>query len=123
MQNIPPSPPLDSSTPLSPTGIDTSTDVAPDVHKTASYIALLAAIVVFIVLALRFFNYTEDDVFIPMRYALNFWRGHGWVMNSGERVNGCTSPAQLWYLTLLLRFVSPNVAVVISKYVGLAPGA
>jgi len=122
MQNIPPSPPLDSSTPLSPTGIDTSTDVAPDVHKTASNIALLAAIVIFIVLALRFFNYTEDDVFIPMRYALNLWRGHGWVMNSGERVNGCTSPAQLWYLTLLLRFVSPNVAVVISKFLGIAGG-
>jgi len=115
MQNIPSSPPTDPS--------DSSTSQTPaNASDTASNALLIAAIAVFVLLALRFFNYTEDDVFIPMRYALNFWRGHGWVMNAGERVNGCTSPAQLWYLTVLLRFVGPNIAVVVSKFLGIAGG-
>jgi hypothetical protein len=82
----------------------------------------LAATLIFVAAALRFFNYCEDDVFIPMRYALNFWHGHGWVMNVGERVDGCTSPLQLWLTTLLLRYASPDQTLFALKALGIVLG-
>lgn len=84
-------------------------------------IAIVSA-VLFLAAALRFFNYCEDDVFIPMRYALNFWRGHGLVMNPGERVDGCTSPLQLWLCVGLLRFLSPDQALGVLKILGILLG-
>jgi len=72
--------------------------------------------------AFRFFNYAEDDAFIPMRYAMNFWHGNGWVMNPGERVEGCTSPLQLALVTLVIRCAAPDTALLLSKVFGLALG-
>ena len=80
------------------------------------------AALLFVGFALRFFNYAEDDAFIPMRYALNFWHGDGWVMNPHERVEGCTSPLHLWYVTVLMRGAGPDGALLFSKFLGLAVG-
>ena len=89
----------------------------------ASGLLFFAACLLFVFFALRFFSYAEDDVFIPMRYALNFWRGAGWVMNPGERVEGCTSPLQLALVTLLIRFLSPDGVLWVCKILGLVVGA
>lgn len=82
----------------------------------------LASLGIFLWFVFRFFNYVEDDAFIPMRYALNFWRGYGWVMNPGERVEGYTSPLQLWILTILLRFLDPDSVVFVLKGIGVVLG-
>ncbi|MGO8671630.1 MAG: hypothetical protein ACLQVD_09735 [Capsulimonadaceae bacterium] len=82
----------------------------------------LAAVVVFVVAALRFFTYSEDDVFITMRYAVNFWHGHGFVMNPGEHVEGYTSPLQLWYLTALLGVMTGDHVVFVTKILDIAAG-
>jgi hypothetical protein len=42
-----------------------------------------------------FSSIVDDDAFIPIRYALNWVRGFGPVMNPFERVEGCTSPLHL----------------------------
>ena len=78
--------------------------------------------VIFFSFAFRFFNFAEDDAFIPMRYAMNFWQGFGWVMNPGEHVEGCTSPLQLALVTLLLRLASPDTALYILKFLGIFVG-
>jgi arabinofuranosyltransferase len=103
------------------------TETAPDATQPVGTmpwdrLLMCCAALFFIAAALRFFNYAEDDVFIPMRYALNFWRGYGWVMNPGEHVEGYTSPLHLWYLTILLRFLSPDHALAFSKFLGIALG-
>lgn len=80
------------------------------------------AALLFVGYALRFFNYAEDDAFIPMRYARNFWHGDGWVMNPHERVEGCTSPLHLWYVTALMGWAGPDRALLFSKFLGLGVG-
>jgi hypothetical protein len=82
----------------------------------------VATAVIFLAYVLHFFNYVEDDAFIPCRYAIQFLHGNGWVMNPGEHVEGYTSPLQLWYLTLLLRFLSPDGAIFAAKAVGFLLG-
>ncbi len=83
---------------------------------------LLVSGLLFLGYSLQFFSYAEDDAFIPMRYALNFWRGVGWVMNPGERVEGCTSPLHLAFVTLLIRFLTPDQTLWFSKIFGLLIG-
>ena len=39
--------------------------------------AFVLSAVIFLGYAYCFFNSVEDDTFIPMRYALNFWHGFG----------------------------------------------
>ncbi len=41
------------------------------------------------------FGYTPDDVFITLRYAVNFVHGYGLVFNQGQHVQGFTSPLDL----------------------------
>ena len=84
--------------------------------------AFVLSVVIFLAYAYRFFNYVEDDAFIPMRYALNFWHGFGWVMNSGERVEGCTSPLQLALVTALIHFAGPDTLLYCLKILGLVFG-
>src|SRR3569833_1785404 len=100
----------------------TETKTTPQTTVSTSTLLTTVACVLFVILACRFFNYTEDDVFIHMRYGLNFWHVAGWVMNPGERVNGCTSPFQLWRVTLLLRVTDVDHALVIIKLAGMACG-
>jgi hypothetical protein len=88
----------------------------------AAGLILAVAVLLFLGYALRYFNYLVDDALIPMRYALNFWRGHGFVENPGERVDACTSPLHLLYLTLSLRLLSPDQSVFVSKFLGLGIG-
>jgi hypothetical protein len=58
-----------------------------------------AAIIVFILLALRY-DFVQDDAYISFRYAANFISGHGLVYNIGERVEGYTN--FLWVILLAL---------------------
>ncbi|MDQ3812447.1 MAG: hypothetical protein M3347_00690, partial [Armatimonadota bacterium] len=68
-------------------------------------------------------SYLEDDPLIFCRYALNFHRGYGWVMNPDERVNGCTSWLALWLITFLTSFLSLDWTIVALKLLGAACGA
>jgi arabinofuranosyltransferase len=62
-------------------------------------IGLLAACVVLLLHAARFFN-LADDAYISSRYAENLASGHGLVFNPGERVEGYTD--FLWVVLLAL---------------------
>jgi len=84
--------------------------------------SFVLSVLSFLYYTFRFFNYVEDDAFIPMRYAMNFWHGAGWVMNSGERVEGCTSPLQLALVTLVIHFAAPDTALYVLKVSGLLIG-
>lgn len=65
-------------------------------HKELIILLLLAvAASIFLYL---FTEYTNDDAFITFRYAKNISEGNGWVFNSGEKVQGTSSPL----FTLLL---------------------
>lgn len=62
------------------------------VERSASRPLVLGACgLVFLFLALRFWDHTVDDAFISFRYAKNFVDGHGLVFNPGERVEGYTN--------------------------------
>src|SRR5512143_1047682 len=49
---------------------------------------------------LDYFSFTVDDVFISIRYAENVLRGHGYVYNAGEFVEGFSN--WLWINLLVL---------------------
>jgi len=63
----------------------------------------------------RHWTYLEDDPLIVFRYAINFHSGHGWVMNAGEHVNGCTSFFGLVLVTILSKFLSIDTSVIVLK--------
>lgn len=110
---------------LHETPSDAATDDPPKSPLTRGWAAgliLAVAIMLFLGYALRYFNYLVDDALIPMRYALNFWRGHGFVENPGERVDACTSPLHLLYLTLSLRLLNPDQSIFVSKFLGIGIG-
>jgi len=92
------------------------------VPRRVSRLVQALAVLIFAAYAWRFFNNVDDDAFITMRYALNFWRGWGWTMNPGERVEGYTSPLHLWYLTVALRLLSPDATIFLSKAIGVGLG-
>lgn len=82
-------------------------------------VMLLAAAAVFMAyLAV----YQVDDVFIVYRYARNLAQGHGFVFNTGERVEGVT--CFLWTVLLALAyavgFSLPVTAPVLTAVAGLA---
>ena len=63
------------------------------------YIAVgLGSLVVFLLFALPFRNWTPDDAFISFEYARNLAEGNGLVFNDGERVEGFSN--LLWTLLL-----------------------
>jgi arabinofuranosyltransferase len=68
--------------------------VAPRLHYLG--VASLAALA--LLLTLGFWDFNVDDSYIGYRIAENVAAGHGWVYNSGEQINGATSP--LWTLIL-----------------------
>ncbi len=65
----------------------------------ASRIILLFAAGLVLLQALDYFNFTVDDVFIPIRYATNAARGEGLVYNKGEFVEGYSDPIWVFGLT------------------------
>ena len=54
-------------------------------------ILILCSFVVAIALASAYGLCAQDDAFISLRYAQNFWEGHGLVFNPSERVEGITN--------------------------------
>jgi hypothetical protein len=60
------------------------------------------ALVLFFVLASRFYQHTVDDAFITFRYARNLAAGLGPVYNAGERVEGYTN--FLWMVLVAAGF-------------------
>ena len=71
--------------------------------RALPYLLLLAA-------AYSVFAETVDDPYITFRYAANVLAGHGPVFNTGERVEGFTSPLHL-LLSLLLLSVLPSADI------------
>lgn len=54
-------------------------------------------------LILAFLQYTQDDVFITYTYSRNIAEGNGFVFNTGEQVQGTTTP--LWTLVIALVYL------------------
>lgn len=68
-------------------------------YRTIAYLLGALAVIVFAVQAVDFMNFTVDDVFIPMRVAVNVVAGKGPVYNVGELVEGFSDP--LWVAALV----------------------
>jgi hypothetical protein len=72
-----------------------------DTRWTSEGVALL--VLALLLVAARLYldlstSYTSDDAYITYRYAANLAEGKGWVYNSGEKVQGTSSPL---YTTIL----------------------
>jgi MFS family permease len=78
----------------------------------------LSSIILFLLLASLFLNFTIDDAFITFRYAENLTQGQGPVFNPGERVEGYTSFA--WMLLMVAVLALGQDPVAASKALGLA---
>lgn len=106
--------------PISQSQITTNND-ASNGFPCASLIfwgIIIAGLLGFAVLALKFWPYTMDDAYITFRYAQNFAAGHGLVFNPGElpRAEGITSPLY----AILLSLIPTSVDIVtFSKWIGL----
>jgi len=82
-----------------------------------SILVLLLCLLLFLLHAAAYWNYTIDDAFISFRYALNWVQGHGLVYNPGERTEGYTSP--LWVI-LIAGFMRLGVSPIVGcKTLGL----
>ena len=86
------------------------------------YVLGASTLAIYLWIAWIAFNYVLDDAFIPMRYALNFHLGNGWVLTKGDPVEGYTSPAQLWLITLLSSFLNLDGTIFALKLIGLGLG-
>jgi hypothetical protein len=65
-----------------------SAQLSPAARRLTTAILLLAALAMFVVHARVYWEWTEDDAFISLRYAQNLAAGHGLAFNPGERVEG-----------------------------------
>lgn len=106
----------------SPDGIDPSpernlTDTfdrwsAAQRHRGLAVVVLAAVVAAWIV------RFVQDDAFITFRFARNFERGHGLVLNQGERVEGYTN--FLWTVLMAVPERMGWSAPMFSVLVGLA---
>jgi hypothetical protein len=62
--------------------------LSPGARRLVTSALLLAAVVMFVIHARVYWQWTEDDAFISLRYAQNLAEGHGLAFNPGERVEG-----------------------------------
>ncbi len=69
--------------------------------------ALLAVLLVVVLLA-AFWEYTQDDVFITYAYSRNIALGNGFVFNSGEHVQGTTTPLYTLIMAIVYR-ITPDL--------------
>ena len=74
------------------------------VKGQAVAITVLTAILLFHIGA--YFNFSEDDPGISLRYAADLAEGQGLVYNSGERVEGYSNFGHVILLASLYRFVA-----------------
>ena len=86
-------------------------------------IATLAGVSVVVLLMLvGYSNIQQDDQYIFYSYAKNLANGHGYVFNSGERVNATTSPLYtllLAFTYVILRFLPFVTIPLIGHLVGI----
>lgn len=81
----------------------------PTVSRSWWIVAGLVLLVISTVVTFAFWEFGIDDAFIGYRIAQNVATGHGWVYNTGERVNGATSPlwASLLVVAAMLQVMRP----------------
>ncbi len=68
--------------------------------RPLNYLIWLSVPLIGFVALCIYFNFTQDDTYITLRYARNFLDGHGLVWNIGERIEGYTN--FLWLILLIL---------------------
>lgn len=79
---------------------------------------LLAAAIVVLAWAPRWWAYTVDDTYISLQYAHHLAVGQGPVFNVGERVEGCSSPGWVWKLATVEKLGGAPLAA--AKGIGVA---
>lgn len=62
------------------------------IHRSAALWSISAAVLVYIFITFKSWNWELDDALIYVRFVDNFLKGNGLVYNPGEYVNGLTSP-------------------------------
>jgi arabinofuranosyltransferase len=84
---------------------------------------LFAGLALFLAVAIHYFPYTPDDVFITLRYAENIAAGQGAVFNPGEAVEGFSNPLLTFGLATLHGAVGSREAMtLLAKMLGLVAG-
>lgn len=81
--------------------------------------AFAALILIYLMLIAIIFPFTVDDAYITYTYARNILRGKGPVFNSGERVEGFTSPL---HILALLAFPHERAIIPAGKLIGIISG-
>lgn len=83
----------------------------------ASRFYLSTICILFVLHASYYYNYTSDDAFIIFRYSENWADGHGFVYNTGEKVEGYSNFLWVLLIGLIMRGgLDPIVSV---KVVGI----
>jgi hypothetical protein len=89
--------------------------------KWASRATVVASVVLFLALVVRYWDHTVDDAFISFRYARNLAHGLGLVFNAGERVEGYTN--FLWVIVLAAGEKVGILPETLARLAGTAAGA
>ncbi|MCK5126541.1 MAG: hypothetical protein KAR42_09815 [candidate division Zixibacteria bacterium] len=84
-----------------------------------SVILLTAGIAAFLYLSFQY-DFTQDDTYISLRYALNYLNGDGLVYNIGERIEGYTN--FLWVLFLVIGGIFKLELVTLARILGIIFG-
>jgi hypothetical protein len=85
------------------------------------WLVMIPAVLLYLILALRFSGHIVDDAYISFRYARNLADGHGIVYNPGERVEGYTN--FLWVLLLELGMKLRQSPEMVARVLGMLAGA
>lgn len=89
-------------------------------RRALTPLVLLLAAGLFVYHARIYWSWTEDDAFISFRYAQNAARGHGFVFNPGERVEGYSNFAWVLLATAAIRAGQDPVGA--AKVAGIVAG-
>ncbi len=83
-------------------------------------VGLAVVAMLFVLHAMAYWHWVEDDAYITLRYAANLIDGHGPVFNPGERVEGYSNPA--WMLLAALALVLGADPLVLLRGLGVLAG-
>jgi hypothetical protein len=85
--------------------------------------ALLVLLGIFVLHALRFGHYVNDDAYITFRYSRSLASGNGPYFNPGEHVEGYTNPLLMVLLAAVYRIGGAGALPLAAKAIGVVAGA
>ena len=93
------------------------------IGDSAVAMCLLCIVGLYVVHAMSFWHYVNDDAYITFRYAARLAAGLGPYFNEGEHVEGYTNLLLMLLSSAAIRLLGPAAAAPFAKLIGLLAGA